>query len=337
MSNRKKIAVFYVGGTPGMVPEDRDDPSTPLIAREWTEFEGDLTTKLQNSLRLNSIDVDYFPLGKPLDSSHMNAKEWIGIAKAVEQKYAQYDGFVVIHGSDTMAYTGSALTFILDGLKKNVVLTGSNKPMVQDETEALDNLALAIHTAAFDTPPGVKIAFGGAVLTACRASKASQFAYSIFEAPKLPFGVTCAGSAANPGRDELQLHTKLETNIVIIPCTPDLKGDFYRAGIAANPPKGVILQTFEAGNVPAHPSFTALVQDLKERSIPTVAISQTFGGHVQFGKYAASGFLAGSGVINGADMTLEAALTKLMVVLGSFPFQDAKRLMERNWRGELTP
>lgn len=295
------------------------------------------------------VDRDGSPMG-PLDSSSIGPRHWAALAKAIADHYAAYTGFVILHGTDTLAYTASALSFLLHGLDKPVVLTGSQKPLSALNSDAPANTINAL-TVAGASPglPGVSLCFADVLLRGNRATKVSVDHKHAFDSPNAPplgdFGVEAGDFSPSPlplpsppPSSPFWAETRpLKESVVLLPLTPGLRAETLRHILAAEGVEGYVLRSFGAGNAPEDPAFLAALAEATQAGKVLVNTTQCLSGGVRLGAYGASLGLLEAGVVSGHDMTPEAAVTKLMWLLTTEP--DRATLLTKlhsNQRGELT-
>lgn len=284
---------------------------------------------------------EYAPL---LDSSNMGPENWVQIADDLRARYDDYDGFVVLHGTDTMAYTASALSFMLDGLAKPVVLTGSQVPLCEVRNDARDNLITSMQIAATCAVPEVCIYFGGLLLRGNRAKKVDARSFQAFESPNFPpLGTVGVDIRIDhpillpPGEGAFGFRPVTSTHVAEIRLFPGISANVIR-NFLRTPLQGVVLGTYGMGNAPDrdHDLLDALAE-ASARGVVIVSCTQCLRGAVNLGGYATGTALARAGVVSGGDMTTEATLTKLafLLSLGLAP-QEVRLLMQRSLRGELS-
>ena len=348
---KKHICLIYTGGTVGMVNSERG--YVPDNARFLAELKEIPDLKVPEAPDYEVIVFD--PL---LDSSDIAVHEWNKIGRAIAQRYDACDGFVVLHGTDTMAYSASALSFMLEGLDKPVIFTGAQIPLYEMRSDARDNIVTAMMIAAEGREREVCLYFGGKLLRGCRATKSSSDALEAFESPNAPLlaeaGIriryleqaspalsvengAAYGRTDNAPREGLRLQELANIPIGVIKVFPGIQFEFFEQ-VMTDKLRGVVLETFGTGHVPSsQKALLHIIAKAHESGSVIVARSQCAQGEVRLGTYAASSALVDIGAVNGGDMTTEAALTKLYYLFSKgLEVDEIKRLMETNLRGELT-
>ncbi|KAI8372952.1 asparaginase-domain-containing protein [Radiomyces spectabilis] len=291
--------------------------------------------------RIRYSVLEYEPL---LDSSNMTMSDWVRIAADVEANYQLYDAFIVLHGTDTMAYTASALSFMLEELGKTVIITGSQVPLTEVRNDAVENLLGALTIAGHFVIPEVTLYFGKKLYRGNRTSKISAVDFEAFDSPNLAPLVDVGINidvrwplVLRPTQiAKFQAHKQLNTNVASLRLFPGINETTVRAFLAA-PIQGVVLETYGAGNAPSRPDLLAAIKEACDRGVVIVNCTQCRKGLVN-DAYATGKQLALIGVVAGADMTPECALTKLSYLLGKTPNDpdQVRRMMTKNLRGELT-
>jgi len=334
----RTILLLHTGGTIGMRETgDGWAPAPGFLAAQMREHPVFASPEMP-AWQVEDLD----PL---LDSAEMKPADWQRIARAIERRYASQDGFVVLHGTDTMAYTASALAFMLEGLDKTVLLTGSQVPLCRPRSDALDNLVSSLILAADHRIPEVTLYFGGRLFRGCRAVKVNCQGFDAFASPNLPplaeAGVDLVLDEdlilPRPAIGALSLREGLDPSVGILWLFPGITGDIVR-NFLAPPLRGAVIQAFGVGNGPVHDEeFVAALVEARGRGVVLVDCTQCLVGSVDLGDYATGAGMRRAGVISGFDMTPEAALTKLMHLLGrGIPVDEVERLMQTDLRGELS-
>ncbi|MBQ5753193.1 MAG: asparaginase [Alistipes sp.] len=346
MDKKSSILIIYTGGTIGM----QRDASGTLVPFDFNSIEREFP-----SVRQLNVHIDVHKM-TPIDSSNVTPALWSELARTIRDNYACYDGFVVLHGTDTMSYTASALSFMLENLAKPVVFTGSQIPMGIMRTDGRENLITAIEIAAAkigDRPivPEVSLYFQNRLFRANRTSKVSAEALSAFDSRNYPplaeVGVNIAynfDDIAYPEgwfdgafeAEELRIAEHFDTNVAILKIFPGISEQTLRAVLSINGLRGVVLETFGTGNAPTTEWFIETLSDAIERGLTIVNVTQCTGGAVAMELYETGVRLQKIGVISGHDMTTEAAVTKLMWLLGeTLSGEEVARRMIQPLRGEF--
>lgn len=318
--HKPAILLIYTGGTIGMV---KDFTTGALKAFNFNQ----LLERIPE-LQLLDCTIDTYSFDEPIDSSDMNQAHWVTIAEVIEKKYENFDGFVVLHGSDTMSYTASALSFMLMNLSKPVILTGSQLPIGDLRTDAKENLITAIQIAALQQNniaviKEVALYFEYKLYRGNRTTKISAEHFNAFTSPNLPH---LAESGVHLKINEhlldgfykdhpLQVQKELNANVFILKIFPGITQHILQGILNIPNLKGIVLETFGSGNAPTQPWFINTLQNAINKGIKIVNVTQCWGGSVDMGKYETGTALKQIGVISGHDITSEAAITKMMVLL----------------------
>lgn len=320
---RPRILLIYTGGTIGMI----EDP----VSHALRPFDFDHLIENVPKLKMLNYEIDNIQFEPPIDSSDMNPAHWKLIARAIADHYAAYDGFVVLHGTDTMAYTASALSFMLGNLSKPVIITGSQLPIGEVRTDGEENLITAIQIAAGRCPDNgrpmvreVAILFENYLWRGCRATKMSADNFNAFKSNNYPpLAKIGLGIHYNPDAlahvDDpplpLQPHYAMDRNVVFVHLFPGMTVESLRWQLALPGLRGVVLRTYGAGNAPCSPDFAEALREAVGRGVVVLNVTQCINGSVRR-RYAVQESLNDAGVVSGHDLTPEAAVTKLMYLFG---------------------
>lgn len=345
------VLIIYTGGTIGMLRKDREDPSSPLEPAPLNELIRILPNYDHAAQRIliggKWIRIGTYTWPIPIDSSNITLNDWVEMARVVREHYDEYEGFVILHGTDTLAYTASALSFMLENLSKPVILTGAQIPISHPRSDAIQNILTAVEIAAAKSLsatviPEVTVFFRDHLLRGCRTTKVSASSFSGFASPNYP-PLAVIGDRINvdtakvsyPSRYLLHIVDTLEPNIATITIFPGMSTDLLRNILLNSDLRGVVLTTFGSGNTPSSPQFLDVISDAVKKGMVIVDVTQCLSGEVVLGLYSVGANLLARGVISGMDMTLEAALTKLIVILGSESQSEvAADKVQLNLRGE---
>ncbi len=341
---KTSLLLIYTGGTIGMKERPSDQTLVPF---DFSQILEEVPELGKFAARIDARSFD--PL---IDSSDVEPGLWLSLASLIEQEYDNYDGFVVLHGTDTMAYSAATLGFMLENLGKPVIFTGSQLPIGQPRTDGKENLVSAVEIAAARDErgrarvPEVSIFFGARLLRGVRATKVNATAFDAFRSPNHPAlaeaGISIRYRDAlirRPEREDapLRIHTKLDTRVAILKVHPGITEQVARNVLLGTGIRAVILETYGSGNAISKPWFTDIVREAADKGKVLFNITQCLAGEVDMDLYATGRALKDAGVVSGGDMTTEAALAKLFHLLGEEA--DAERVKARlaeDLRGEIS-
>ncbi|MFP4091559.1 MAG: asparaginase [Cyclobacteriaceae bacterium] len=323
---RAAVLIIYTGGTLGMSYDEHGSLMPFNFSR--------IVDKVPSIQEFNiHITVISFP--QLVDSANIRPEHWVDMAYIINENYRRYDGFVIVHGTDTMAYSASALSFMLEGLNKPVIFTGAQLPIGSKRSDAHENFITALEIASEmrqgnPVVPEVCIYFGNLLLRGNRSSKRQSIHFDAFESENYPIlaeaGVVIDynSSAIRPYDPDSKLiyHNRLDSNVAILKLFPGINRRVVESVLQIPDLKGVVLETFGSGNAPTDAFMLDSLADAVERGLIILNISQCSGGRVIQGRYQTSKSLEDMGVISGKDMTTEAAITKMMFLLGEYGDHD---------------
>jgi L-asparaginase len=336
---RAKVLIIYTGGTFGMTR----DSQGALIPFDFESIMEHLPTIRNLGLSFSVVSFE-----QPIDSSDIGPEHWQLIVRIIDNNYQAHDGFVILHGTDTMAYTASALSFMLNGLAKPVILTGAQLPIIDPRSDARENLITALEIAAareagLPKVPEVAIYFDYELLRGNRSRKVESMQFDAFDSGNYP-PLAKAGVKINYNEAvirrinaaALQPLINYADSVAVLKLFPGISPSAVEAMLQMKGLQALVLETYGSGNAPTSSWLIDLFQKAIEKGILIVNISQCAGGRVVQGKYSTSQELKRIGVVGGADMTTEAAVTKLMVLLGNYTLDECKRMIQHDLAGELT-
>lgn len=342
-NSRAKILIIYTGGTIGMI----ESPDTHALV----PFDFDHLIENVPKIKMLDYEIDHFQFEQPIDSSSMNPSHWSDIAKVIEDNYDKYDGFVVLHGTDTMAYTASALSFMLENLDKPVIITGSQLPIGEVRTDGEENLITALQIAAAHDVDGrpmvreVAILFENYLWRGNRATKHSADNFNAFKSNNYP-ELARIGLGIHFNKDvmwrnsrkvrPLNVHYGMDSSVMFLDIFPGISETVVRHSLNTPGIKGIVLKTFGAGNAPGEDWFVDAVKKTIDKGVVIVNITQCPNGCVHPLLYAAGIHLQKAGCVSGKDLTSEAAITKLMYLFGmGLRPEQVKKYLTKSLRGEM--
>lgn len=337
------ILIIYTGGTIGMI----NDPKTgSLVPVDFTHIKNQVPEVNNFTFNIDSITFD-----KIIDSSNISPEIWIKLAKIIEKNYEKYDGFVILHGTDTMAYSASALSFLIENLEKPIVFTGSQLPIGTLRTDGKENFISAIEIAAAKKDgkpivPEVCVFFENMLYRGNRTTKHSAEYFDAFRSHNYPelakagIHISYNTQAIQYNNSEtiktLKIHTQLNPNVATLRVFPGIQPSIIDAIMNIEGLKALVLETFGSGNAPTEKWFTEKIKKIVENKIIVLNVSQCNVGSVDMGLYETSLDLLNIGVISGRDITIEAAITKLMFLLGqNLTHSQVKKMLLKSLRGEI--
>ena len=342
-SDYPSVLLIYTGGTIGMI----ENPTTGALEA----FNFDQLLENVPELKRFNYHISSYQFKSPIDSSDMEPSLWSKLVEIIYKNYDKYDGFVILHGTDTMAYTASALSFMLENLSKPVILTGSQLPIGMIRTDGKENMITAIEIAAAKHPngtavvPEVCIFFENQLLRGNRTTKINAENFNAFRSYNYPTLAT-AGIHIKYEYDRihkpdptlpLKPHYAYDTNVIVLTLFPGIQENMIRNVLQTPGLRAVVLKTYGSGNAPQKPWFIKALKEAVERGIVIVNISQCPTGMVEMGRYETGLHLLDAGVISGYDSTVESILTKLMFILGhGKTTEEIRRLMNISIAGEIT-
>jgi L-asparaginase len=338
-----RLLILYTGGTVGMAVNRRQE----LVPMHFGKLDRKMPELRQLPFRLALLTLPQL-----IDSSNVTPTDWLQLAQLIGHHYAAFDGFVVLHGTDTMAYSAAALSFLLEHLGKPVVFTGAQVPVGRTRSDATRNLLTALEIAAARHPcahtvrlPEVGVFFNDILIRGTRAKKVESQQFAAFKSENYPPLARAGISLAFNDKDirllpaaSLKVHIQLEEKVAVLRLFPGITEAVVEAILGVPGLRGCVLETYGSGNAPTAPWFLASLARAQQRGLFMLNVSQCEEGRVVQGHYETSAYLTKLGIIGGDDITTEAAITKLMFVLGQgLAEAETRQLLSQNLRGEITP
>ena len=340
---RPKILIIYTGGTIGMIENPVTHSLQPF----------DFTHLIDNVPKIKKLDyeINNIQFHPPIDSANMDPERWVEIARSIADNYADYDGFVVLHGTDTMAYTASALSFMLENLHKPVIITGSQLPIGEVRTDGEENVITALQIAAatdIDGEPMVQevaILFEDYLWRGNRSTKISADYFNAFKSNNYPYLAKIGLDIQfhkerllrNHAHRPLKVQYNLDRNVMFLTLFPGITETTLRHLLATPEIKGIVMKSFGAGNAPTDRWFVDAIHDAVKRGIVIVNVTQCVNGGVNSERYMTGNAMSAAGVISGNDITSEAALTKLMYLFGmGLTADEVKKYLNFSLCGEVS-
>ncbi len=341
---QSSLLLIYTGGTIGMKQDAADQTLKPFDFSQIVEEVPEI--------RKFAAKIDSWTFDPLIDSSDVEPGMWQALARLIQEKYDSYDGFVILHGTDTMAYSASALSFMLDGLTKPVIFTGSQLPIGVPRTDGRENLISSIEIASAKDGEGhamvpeVCIFFGSQLIRGNRSIKANAEAFKAFQSPNYPllaesginirYNTECIRKPLD-WYQNISINTRLDTRVSILKLHPGITPEAVRYFLCDQVTRAVIIETYGAGNAPSARWFTEIVREAAGMGKVLVNVTQCTSGTVDMDLYACGKGLEKAGVTNGYDSTTESALAKLFYLLGKSGDNEwVKDMMKRNLKGEIS-
>lgn len=341
---KASLLLIYTGGTIGMKEDINDQTLKPFDFSQIVEEVPEI--------RKFAFKIDSYTFDPLIDSSDVEPSLWQSLASLISDRYEDYDGFIILHGTDTMSYSASALSFMLDGLTKPVIFTGSQLPIGVPRTDGKENLILAVEIASAKDidghakVPEVCVCFGSMLMRGNRTSKVNADVFRAFCSPNFPalaeagINIRYAEELIRKPLDwyqSLKINSKLDTRVGILKIHPGITPEVVRYFLYSPETRAVIIETYGSGNAPSGQWFVDIVREAVESGKIIVNVTQCLTGTVNMNIYATGKYLEKAGVVNGYDSTTESALAKLFFLMGKSPDNEwVRQMMARNLKGEIS-
>lgn len=344
MTQKSALLLIYTGGTIGMKQDMKDLTLKPF---DFSQILDEVP-----EIRKFAFKIDTYSFEPPIDSSDVEPSLWQDLARLIKEKYEDYDGFIILHGTDTMSYTASALSFMLDGLTKPVIFTGSQLPIGVPRTDGKENLISAVEIASakdeegHPAVPEVCVCFDSLLMRGNRSTKVNSEVFRAFQSPNFPplaeAGINIRYNneyirKPNDWYQSLTINTELDTRVSILKIHPGITPEVVRNILCGKDTRAIIMETYGSGNAPTRDWFLDIVKESSAMNKIIVNVTQCLAGTVNMNIYANGKALERAGVIDGYDSTTESALAKLFYLMGKSRDNEwVKAMMSRNLKGEIS-
>lgn len=344
MTQKSALLLIYTGGTIGMKQDMKDLTLKPF---DFSQILDEVP-----EIRKFAFKIDTYSFEPPIDSSDVEPSLWQDLARLIKDKYEDYDGFIILHGTDTMSYSASALSFMLDGLTKPVIFTGSQLPIGVPRTDGKENLISAVEIASakdeegHPSVPEVCVCFDSLLMRGNRSTKVNSEVFRAFQSPNFPplaeAGINIRYNneyirKPNDWYQSLTINTELDTRVSILKIHPGITPEVVRNILCGKDTRAIIMETYGSGNAPTRDWFLDIVKESSAMNKIIVNVTQCLAGTVNMNIYANGKALERAGVIDGYDSTTESALAKLFYLMGKSRDNEwVKAMMSRNLKGEIS-
>lgn len=344
MTQKSALLLIYTGGTIGMKQDMKDLTLKPF---DFSQILDEVP-----EIRKFAFKIDTYAFEPPIDSSDVEPSLWQDLARLIKEKYEDYDGFIILHGTDTMSYSASALSFMLDGLTKPVIFTGSQLPIGVPRTDGKENLISAVEIASakdeegHPAVPEVCVCFDSLLMRGNRSTKVNSEVFRAFQSPNFPplaeAGINIRYNneyirKPNDWYQSLTINTELDTRVSILKIHPGITPEVVRNILCGKDTRAIIMETYGSGNAPTRDWFLDIVKESSAMNKIIVNVTQCLAGTVNMNIYANGKALERAGVIDGYDSTTESALAKLFYLMGKSRDNEwVKAMMSRNLKGEIS-